>query len=102
MKDTKYHCSKCNIFFPVRGIVAKELEKFNKKAFCPSCNSDKHTGRYKRTSEPQHRETQSSLNDPPSKAQIEYIKSLGGMPSKATTKGEAGAYITKLKKLRGN
>jgi len=102
MKDTKYYCKKCNIFFPVRGLVAKQLIIFNKKAFCTRCNSDEHTSKNKTASTPQHRAVPSSLTDPPSKAQIEYIKSLGGMPSKPKTKGDAGAYITKLKKLRGN
>ena len=98
-RDKNYYCNKCKQFFPVRGVVAKELEQFNKKAFCPRCNLDEHTSRYKRTESPQHGKT--SANDSPSPAQLEYIRNLGGIPSKAKTKGEAGEMITRLKKLKG-
>jgi len=43
---------------------------------------------------------QSSLDDAPTDAQLSYIKSLGGLPSKPKNKGEAGEYITLLKKLK--
>jgi len=99
-RDTRYYCNKCSQFFPVRGLVVKQLEQFNKKAFCPRCDSNEHTSRYKKDNNPQHGTT--SANDPPSPAQLEYIKSLGGIPSKVKTKAEAGAMITKLKKLGGN
>lgn len=96
-RDRKYYCSKCNEFFPVRGMVIKRLEQDNKKAFCTRCNSDKQTSKYK----PEANKVSHTSNDAPSDAQLNYISSLGGT-QKPKTKAEAGAMITKLKKLRGN
>jgi len=96
-RDTKYYCNKCKKHFPVRGIVVKQLETFNKKAFCPRCNSDEHTSRYNEVKGQSNR--QSTLNDPPTNSQLNYISSLGGT-QRPKTKAEAGAMITKLKKLK--
>jgi len=96
LKDTKYYCDNCKEFFPVRGIVHRQLELFSKQAFCPRCDSDKYTSRYKPETNKPNR-----LNDKPSPAQLDYIKNLGGLPSKAKTNAEAGEMIAKLKKLKG-
>ena len=94
-RDAKYYCSKCNKHFPVRGLVIGQLERFSKKAFCPRCLSDKHTSRYK----PEPYKPSGNNSDAPTDAQLNYISSLGGT-QKPKTRAEAGAMITKLKKLK--
>jgi len=95
-KDVLYYCRRCNKDFNVAGFIAKELIMFNKKAFCPECNKDDVTQRFGAPDKPK-----GSLDDPPSKEQLDYVKGLGGNPRNIKTKGEVGEIINQLKKEKG-
>lgn len=94
-KDAEYYCKDCCIYFKVKPHIHKNLKKFNKKAIHPRCGND-NTNKVGEVEQKRH----NNLNDPPSTAQLEYIKGLGGNPNTPKTKSEAGAYISALKKVK--
>ena len=103
MIDPVYHCMDCKTNFPVRAFIARDLKKTGSKAHCPRCRST-NTGnaRTMNRDNPTARSFPSSDSDPPTAAQLSYIRGLGGNPGKISTKKEAGEYIGRLKKLNEN
>lgn len=91
MGNVSYYCFKCKKWFQIKKYVAKEIEKYDKKAFCTRCG-------HNNTNQNKKIITKGSLSDPPSMAQIQYIRGLGGNPNLVSNKREVNEYINKLKK----
>lgn len=103
MTDPVYHYMDCNGNFPVRAFIDRDMKKTNRKAHCPHCNSlNTGNARTMNRQPATAKSFPSSDQDPPTAAQLSYIRGLGGDTSKIKTKGEAGEYIGRLKKLKEN
>ena len=88
-----YRCTDCRHEIKINKATDNYLKQNDKKARCTYCGS---YNTYKIGEPIQKRKT--SLNDSATYKQIEYIKKLGGTPTKDMTKAEAGEMITRLKK----
>jgi len=97
--DQKHRCLDCSHVFLVRGFIDADLRRFGKTAQCPRCESWR-TGNA-RTISLQKPMTQGRMLEPPSDAQLGYIKALGGDPGTVRNKGEASEVIARLKKEKG-
>jgi hypothetical protein len=95
MTDPKFHCDDCQKVFPVRSFIVRDAGRTGRKIACPGCHST-NTGRVGSVIRKPYEDT----STPPSEAQLNYIRALGGDTRGVKTKKDAGEYISRLKKLK--